>query len=238
MSYPPTPSEKDVESAVTDIDYLHNSSISTYAWSECNVVTAGGRRKVILDDVSGVAHAGRLLALMGPSGSGKTTLLNQLARRIRDGSDFKVSGNLLVDGTASRGDSFRALSAYVEQEDSLIGSLTAKETLKYAAMMASSKTLSTSARNRICDSVLAAFGMTEHADTIVGTIIRKGLSGGQKRRLSVAAQLITGPKILFLDEPTSGLDSTASREVIWFIKQVAVKFKVRAFTFVKYQITF
>lgn len=71
------------------------------------------------------------------------------------------------------------------------------------------------------EGLLDAFGLRGQADTIVGTAIRKGISGGQKRRLSVASQLITGPKILFLDEPTSGLDSTASWEVVSFIKDVA-----------------
>jgi len=71
------------------------------------------------------------------------------------------------------------------------------------------------------DGLLASFGLTEHADTIIGTPIREGLSGGQQRRVSVASQLITSPKILFLDEPTSGLDSVASYEGMSYLKKVA-----------------
>ena len=74
--------------------------------------------------------------------------------------------------------------------------------------------------------LLASFGLRDQANTIVGTPIRKGISGGQKRRLSIASQLITGPKILFLDEPTSGLDSTASYEVIKYLKKVVQQHKV------------
>lgn len=71
------------------------------------------------------------------------------------------------------------------------------------------------------DGLLDSFGLRNQCDTLIGTPIRKGISGGQKRRVSVASQLITGPKLLFLDEPTSGLDSAASWEVISFIKNIA-----------------
>lgn len=81
-------------------------------------------------------------------------------------------------------------------------------------------------RMRRIDDLLSSFGLRNQADTIIGTPIRKGISGGQKRRLSVASQLVTAPKILFLDEPTSGLDSAASWEVISFVKEVARRNKV------------
>jgi ABC-type multidrug transport system ATPase subunit len=81
-------------------------------------------------------------------------------------------------------------------------------------------------RDRI-QTLLESFGILNQAATLVGTPIRKGISGGQKRRVSVASQLITCPKILFLDEPTSGLDSTASYEVISYVKELAVASNVR-----------
>lgn len=78
-----------------------------------------------------------------------------------------------------------------------------------------------SQRIKRIDTLLEAFGIQNQANTLVGTPIRKGISGGQKRRASVASQLITCPKILFLDEPTSGLDSTASFEVMSYAKELA-----------------
>ena len=78
-------------------------------------------------------------------------------------------------------------------------------------------------RMRRVDELVSAFGLTKQADSIVGTPIRKGISGGQKRRLSIACSLITAPKILFLDEPTSGLDSTASFEVMKYLKKLVKK---------------
>jgi len=74
--------------------------------------------------------------------------------------------------------------------------------------------------------LIRAFGLGVCKDTLVGTPLRKGISGGQKRRVSVASQLVTAPKILFLDEPTSGLDSTASREVMSFIRRIAKELNV------------
>lgn len=89
-----------------------------------------------------------------------------------------------------------------------------------------SSTVSRTDRVRRIDRMLTSFGLQEQADTIVGTPIRKGLSGGEKRRVSVASQLITCPKILFLDEPTSGLDSVASYEVMSYLRGVAKKNRV------------
>ena len=81
--------------------------------------------------------------------------------------------------------------------------------------------------SRRVDELIASFGLQTQANTIVGTPIKKGLSGGQKKRLGVASRLVTDPKILFLDEPTSGLDSTLSYEVMNFIRRIAKQNNVR-----------
>ena len=120
----------------------------------------------------------------------------------------------------------RKISCYVEQEDALVGSLTVRETLTFAARLSLPSTISKSERINRVDSLINAFGLADQANTLIGTPIRKGISGGQKRRVSVAAQLITSPKILFLDEPTSGLDSAAAFEVISFVKDIAKKHNV------------
>ena len=83
----------------------------------------------------------------------------------------------------------------------------------------------TKRKDRI-EGLISAFGLHDQAETLIGTPIRKGISGGQKRRVSVASQLITSPKILCLDEPTSGLDSAASFEVMSFVKKLAKQYNV------------
>ena len=155
---------------------------------------------------------------MGPSGSGKTTLLNVLARRSTFPNDN--SGSALIDGLYLSQSKFQKATCYVEQEDTLIGSLTVRETVDFSARL-SLAGLSRGERLARVDALLQAFGLINQADTLVGTPLRKGLSGGQKRRTSVAAQIITNPKILFLDEPTSGLDSLASYEIISHLKSLA-----------------
>jgi len=96
-----------------------------------------------------------------------------------------------------------------------------RETLHFASRLASTSSLPKHERIARIDSLLESFGLREQANTIIGTPIRKGISGGQKRRVGVASQLITSPKMLFLDEPTSGLDSAASFEVMNYLKKVA-----------------
>ncbi|GES57307.1 ABC transporter [Aspergillus terreus] len=204
--------------------FLMNHSVHSFSWSDLTVTVKDRRTKQprnLIDGSSGSVQAGELVALMGPSGCGKTTLLNVLARRTAS-SGAKTTGESYVNGAKLSNDTFGRITSYVEQEDALIGSLTVEETLKFAADLALPRSVIKAQRRQRIDTLMTAFGIQNQAATLVGTPIRKGISGGQKRRLSVASQLITCPKILFLDEPTSGLDSTASYEVISYVKRLAV----------------
>ena len=216
----------DLEKASETDDDLTNHGIASFAWQNVNLelhsrANDHGTRK-ILDSINGHVAAGELLAIMGPSGSGKTTLLNVLAGR---SYDFKRQANapgiITINNHTATPSQVHAVSSFVEQEDTLIGALTVRETLDIAARLSLPKSVSTADRSRRVDELLQAFGLQQQANVMVGTPIRKGISGGQKRRLSIASQLITAPKILFLDEPTSGLDSTASFEVIRYLRSMA-----------------
>ncbi|KAF2105736.1 ATP-binding cassette transporter-like protein [Lophiotrema nucula] len=209
-------------------DYAHltNNAVSSYSWENVTVTVKDRQSKQpkdILSSVTGSVQAGEMLALMGPSGSGKTTLLNVLAHRTVLGT---VQQSLYLNGSPTSLKSFRKLSAYVEQEDALVGSLTVRETLYFATQLSLPSSITKAARILRIENLIASFGLQGQRDTLIGTPIRKGVSGGQKRRVSVASQLITSPSILFLDEPTSGLDSAASFEVINFVRDIAKKYKI------------
>ena len=161
---------------------------------------------------------------MGPSGSGKTTLLHTLARRGDNAAE--VTSSLVTDGQRLSQSSCRQISSYVEQEDALIGSLTVRETVDFSARLSLNYSVSKRDRASRVNDLLKAFGLANQAHTLIGTPLRKGISGGQKRRTSVAAQIITNPKILFLDEPTSGLDSSASFEIESYLRTVARQYNI------------
>lgn len=195
---------------------------ATFSWKDITV-EAGSKR--LLDNVSGITAGGThgggtLTALMGPSGSGKTTLLLVLARRTSALSSFEVTGDVRYNGQSATPALLRQVSRFVEQEDHLIGLLTVTETVDFAAKMLDQKT-SRQTRAELVNDIIELLGLSKQANTKVGTPLQKGLSGGQKRRLSVASQVVTKPRLLFLDEPTSGLDSKASYEVVQTLKQLA-----------------
>ncbi|CAI5746263.1 unnamed protein product [Peronospora destructor] len=159
---------------------------------------------------------------MGPSGSGKTTLVDLLADRISSGT---VTGDMELNGETRETTKFRAVTRYVAQEDSLLGSFTVLETMHMAAKLSLPNTVTSNQIECHINDVVEAMGLGTCRHTLVGDMFRKGLSGGQKRRLSIAIELLSNPSILILDEPTSGLDSSATHNVMKFIAKVCTEGK-------------
>ncbi|TDH69671.1 hypothetical protein CCR75_008130 [Bremia lactucae] len=207
-----------------DPAYHHQSSTPCIlSWRNLSytVKTANGR-KTILQHVSGRCAPGELTAIMGPSGSGKTTLMDLLADRISSGD---VTGAIELNGAARVPKSFRAVTSYVAQEDALLGSFTVQETMCMAAKLSlPCSVTSTQIVTRVND-VIEAMGLATCRHTLVGDMFRKGLSGGQKRRLSIAMELLANPSILILDEPTSGLDSCATHNVMKLLEKLCTQGK-------------
>lgn len=135
IGYPPS---HDIEKNEDDHSHLTNTTISSFCWEDVSVTVkdrSSHQPKNLLTNVSGSLAAGQMLALMGPSGSGKTTLLNVLARRDAH-LKAAIKSSLYVNGRTTSISEFRKISSYVEQEDALIGSLTVRETLYFAAQLA------------------------------------------------------------------------------------------------------
>ncbi|GIZ47495.1 hypothetical protein CKM354_001058500 [Cercospora kikuchii] len=215
----------DIEKHANAASAFTNEDVDSLVWKDLTVNVkdrTSGHQRNILENASGIVRPGELVALMGPSGSGKTTLLHTLAQR----QTATVRGQVLINGEEQSLATHRAISAYVEQEDTLIGSLTVEETLRFAARLTLPRSVTRNEARERVSKLIESFGLAGQRRTLIGTPLQKGISGGQKRRVSVATQLITGPRVLYLDEPTSGLDSTASYEVISFIRDIARRNKL------------
>ncbi|AET38437.1 putative ATP-dependent permease ADP1 Ecym_2737 [Eremothecium cymbalariae DBVPG len=172
----------------------------------------------VLNSVSGVARSGEILAIMGGSGAGKTCLLDILAMKNKTGA---VSGNIKVNGTSiSKGD-FAKIVGFVDQEDYLLPTLTVYETVLNSALLRLPRSMSFNAKQRRVYQVLEELRIFDIRDRVIGNDFERGISGGEKRRVSIACELVTSPLILFLDEPTSGLDSNNANNVIECLVRLA-----------------
>ncbi len=155
---------------------------------------------------------------MGPSGAGKTSLLNILAQRVRR---FKADA-ILVNGKPVT-KSFRSLSAFVQQDDVLMGNLTVHEVLTYAAFLRLPATVSPKEKMQRVEDIIVELGLEKCRKTRVGFPgLSKGISGGERKRLSIGVELLTSPSILFLDEPTTGLDSKTALNIVQTIRKLAL----------------
>eukprot|EP00918_Siedleckia_nematoides_P016312 GHVU01035060.1.p1 GENE.GHVU01035060.1~~GHVU01035060.1.p1 ORF type:complete len:407 (-),score=103.19 GHVU01035060.1:1264-2484(-) len=188
-----------------------------FSKSPCCKSTDNYRR--ILDDVSGEIYPGDLIALMGASGAGKSTLLNVLSRRISDNN-----GDVFFNDkpATSRGE-FNDISCFIQQEDVFFGSLTVKEQLDtQAALRIGPK--NEELRLQRVERLMTAFGLTKAQNNRVGNIAMgaaRGISGGEKKRLAIACELMTNPSVIFADEPTSGLDSAMAESAVGVLKILA-----------------
>ena len=176
---------------------------------------------MLISGISASIESGRVLAIMGPSGAGKTTLLNVLTLEAYGGTS---TGDVKIDGKPMTQALFQANCAFCPQQDHHWAFLTCRETVTYAAGLYLA--LPAAEKAARVEALLAEMGLASCGDTLVGNQFKAGLSGGQKRRLSIALALIKRPAVLFLDEPTSGLDAAAAVGVMSAIRRLAVSANV------------
>lgn len=166
-------------------------------------------KKIVLNGISGVFKSGQLTAIMGPSGAGKSSLLNIL-------TGFTTQG---VSGTIDFGDApnSRKLCCYIMQDDHFYSWFTVEETMMLAATLKiSNNCMSIKEKKMLIEHLLTSLRLSQAKLTKCGN-----LSGGQKKRLSIALELIDNPAVLFLDEPTTGLDSSSSCDMIHLLQTLA-----------------
>lgn len=169
--------------------------------------------KTLLDNISLTARPGTLTAVIGPSGAGKSTFARLVA-----GYTHPTTGQVTFEGHDVHAEyaSLRSRIGMVPQDDVVHGQLTVRQALMYAAELRLPPDTNRADREQVVNEVLEELEMTKHLDTRVDK-----LSGGQRKRASVALELLTGPSLLILDEPTSGLDPALDRQVMTMLRQLA-----------------
>lgn len=181
-----------------------------------------GRNKgewCILKDCSGNFSPGEVIGILGPSGCGKTTLLSSITGSALDlGKSTVLQGEILINGKPREAHQV----AYVPQADNLIPTLTVRECVKYSALLRLPREMSPEEINARVENVLRELGIEHIGDSQVGGSGRiRGVSGGERRRVTIAMELVTDPSIIVLDEPTSGLDSYTAMTLLKCLRQVA-----------------
>eukprot|EP00891_Asterochloris_glomerata_P009058 jgi/Astpho2/9058/e_gw1.00133.213.1_t len=187
---------------------------------------ANGQNLQVLSGISGITRiddpsksdaAACMCAILGPSGAGKTTLLDVLAGR-RSGQG--VTGRIHINGNRVNSHQLRDSIGYVQQDDILPGTSTVWEYLRFHAKLRMGA-FSSQGIEQQAWSVIQLLGLSKVAHSLIGDAFTRGLSGGEKRRLSIAAELLSKPRIALLDEPTTGLDSSNAAAVVDILAQLA-----------------
>lgn len=167
--------------------------------------------KVILKGVSGIVEPGEMLAMLGPSGSGKTTLLNVLGGRLR--SNTEIQGTITYNNY-SFSTAIKRNIGFVTQDDILYPHLTVTETLVFTALLRLPNSFTKNEKVSLAETIISQLGLTKCKDSIIGGSLMRGVSGGERKRVSIGQEMLVNPSLLLLDEPTSGLDSTTAQRIV------------------------
>lgn len=181
--------------------YLADHKPAALYWNNVSYYLEG---KEILSNVQGAAPPGQITAIMGASGAGKTTFLDILARKNKRGV---IRGDYYINGETLNDHDFKSLIGFVDQEDTMLPTLTVHETILTSALLRLPRDMTRASKEQKAFDVEKQLGIYHIKDQLIGSEEDKGrgISGGEKRRVGIACELVTSPSILFLDEPTSGL---------------------------------
>lgn len=179
------------------------------------------QERTILNGITGMVSPGEILAVLGPSGSGKSTLLNALSGRLQGHSYI---GTILANNRKLSKQVLKR-TGFVTQDDVLYPHLTVRETLIFCALLRLPNSLNRTEKIAVTDSVITELGLNKCEDTIIGNSFIRGVSGGERKRVSIAHEMLINPSLLILDEPTSGLDATAAYRLVSTLGSLAQKGK-------------
>jgi len=157
---------------------------------------------------------------MGPSGAGKSSVMHALAGKVKESSQIRLQGSRFINGHGITGES-QIPSAFVKQDVSFFPYMTVRETLAFRVELKLGSLVSKKAQAERVETLIQDLNLEKAADTIVGDAKVRGISGGERRRLAIACELISSPSVIFLDEPTSGLDSTAAASLVSALRNLA-----------------
>ena len=202
--------------------FLNNAKSSKLSFHAKNLEYRFNNNALGLRDINFAAGPGNLIGIMGGSGAGKTTLLNVMA-----GIETPSKGEVLINGINihTQKNEIQGVIGYVAQDDLLIEELTVYDNLYYNAKLCFDN-LNEQELDKAVMNVLASLGLDHIKDIKVGNVLNKKISGGQRKRLNIALELIREPAVMFVDEPTSGLSSRDSENVIDLLKELSLKGKL------------
>ncbi|EOY18706.1 White, putative isoform 1 [Theobroma cacao] len=183
-------------------------------------LTLKGKGKHLLRCVTGKIKPGRITAVMGPSGAGKTTFISALAGKA---IGCKMTGLILINGKNESIRSYRKIIGYVPQDDIVHGNLTVEENLRFNAKCRLPAHLSKPDTVLVVERVIESLGLQMVRNSLVGTVEKRGISGGQRKRVNVGLEMVMEPSLLILDEPTSGLDSASSQLLLRALRHEALE---------------
>jgi ABC-type multidrug transport system ATPase subunit/ABC-type multidrug transport system permease subunit len=189
-----------------DISWRDFSAVRPLSRSEKKARKAAGDSMEpvpIINQINGVMKSGTYTTILGPSGSGKTTFLNFLSNRLHYLNGLDCTGDVFINGIPRKDIDYNSVAGYVMQEEVLLEHLKVRETLEF---IASFKLPKDKKADRV-DEVISQLGLKNCEYNFIGGFMKKGISGGEKKRVAIAVEMLADPSVLFLDEPTTGLDS-------------------------------
>uniref|UniRef100_A0A803N4U2 ABC transporter domain-containing protein n=1 Tax=Chenopodium quinoa TaxID=63459 RepID=A0A803N4U2_CHEQI len=183
-------------------------------------LTLKGKHKHLLRCITGKLMPGRVSAVMGPSGAGKTTFLSAVTGKA---TGCNVRGQILINGKNESVHSYKRIIGFVPQDDIVHGNLTVEENLRFSARCRLPGDLPKADKVLVVERVIEALGLQAIRDSLVGTVEKRGISGGQRKRVNVGLEMVMEPSLLILDEPTSGLDSSSSLLLLRALRREALE---------------